>query len=402
MEQPRRLLPLILNITSMGVLAFAIITPALPDLAEELGVSRGAIGIVQGAVAVPGIFLAAYIGYLADRLGRRRVIRVSLVIFGVAGIASFFARDFWWLVAVRAVQGLGTSGLLSLGVVVIGDLFTGLERRWAMGINLAALTATTTLAPIVGGLLAQGGAFRPFLVFFLVIPVFFWAAKLPTDRPMTDMSPPVAHIRNGLRHLREKGRLSDFLGVLPMSFVTLGIFLGLGLTVLPLFLEEAFDLTVAKRGLIQAILSASSSTASVLSGRIGARFSTPAVLSTAFGLMVTGFTVIGLAPSLWVLAAGLIVLGSGTGSIFPLLQDFAASISPAEYRGALVGTWVSANRAGQFLGPTSGSAVAVGIGERSAYFGGAAVMAVVAAVWIPMRRLAARRVRSPDQGEPSS
>ena len=132
---PRRLLPLIMTVTGMGVLAFAIIAPALPDLADELGVSRGAIGLVQGAVAIPGIFLAAYIGYLADRLGRRRVIRISLVIFGTFGLACFFARDYKLLIAFRVLQGLGTSGLLSLPAVLIGDLFTGIERRWAMGRN---------------------------------------------------------------------------------------------------------------------------------------------------------------------------------------------------------------------------------------------------------------------------
>ena len=83
-QSPRRLLPLILTITGMGVLAFSVILPALPDLADELGVSRGQIGLVQGAVALPGIFLAALIGYLADRHGRRQVIRLSLLIFGGA------------------------------------------------------------------------------------------------------------------------------------------------------------------------------------------------------------------------------------------------------------------------------------------------------------------------------
>jgi hypothetical protein len=174
----RRLLPLIVTITGMGVLGFAIIAPALPDLADELGVSRGAIGLVQGAIAVPGIFLAGYIGYLADRVGRRRVIRTSLIIFGLAGLASFFARSYWLLIAARLLQGVGTSGLLGMGVVVIGDIFTGHRRRWAMGINIAGLTAVTTLAPIVGGFLAEGGAFRPFLVYVVAFPVFLWARRL--------------------------------------------------------------------------------------------------------------------------------------------------------------------------------------------------------------------------------
>lgn len=390
---PRRLLPLILAITSTGVLAFSIVSPVLPDLADELGVSRGAIGFLQGAVALPGIFLAAYIGYLADKLGRRRVVRVSLLVFGTFGLASFFAPNYEVLVAFRVLQGLGTSGLLSIGVVVIGDLFTGLERRWAMGLNLAALTATTTFAPVLGGFLAEGGAFRPFLVFVVAFPLFFWARKLPDpDRPQ-GLAPPITHIRNALGHLKEKGTLTDFLGVLPMSLLTLGVFLGLGLTVLPLFLENEFGLSSSQRGLIQSMLSAASSTASVLSGRIGARFSPTQVLSTSFALMVVGFTVIGLAPSLVVLPIGLIVLGFGTGSIFPLLQDYSASIGPAQYRGALVGTWVSANRVGQALGPTGGGALADGIGERASYFVGAAVMTVVGLVWLPTRRLARSRLK---------
>lgn len=393
-QSPRRLLPLILTITGMGVLAFSVILPALPDLADELGVSRGQIGLVQGAVALPGIFLAALIGYLADRHGRRQVIRLSLLIFGTAGLACFFARSFWWLVALRLIQGLGTSGLLSLGVVVIGDLFVGHERRWAMGINLAALTATTTLAPIAGGFLAEGGAFRPFLLFVVAFPVWWWARRLP-DRAadMPPPAPPLRHARAAFAEFRRRGTLSDFLGMIPMSFITLGLFVGLGLTVTPLFLEREFSLTVSQRGMVQAIGSAASSTASVLSGRIGRRFSPSRVLAVAFGLMVAGFTLIGAATSLWMVGLGLAVLGSGTGSIFPLLQDFAASAGPAEYRGVAVGVWVSANRLGQFAGPTTGTAIADTVGERQAYFGGALVMAVIASIWLPLRGVARRRVR---------
>ena len=387
---PRRLLPLIVTVTGMGVLAFAVIAPVLPGLADELGVSRGSIGLVQGAVAIPGIFLAAYIGYLADRFGRRRVIRVSLIIFGVFGLACFFARSYWVLVGFRILQGLGTSGLLSLGVVLIGDLFTGIERRWAMGINLAALTMTTTLAPIAGRFIAEGGAFRPFLIFFLAFPVFVMARRLPDPKGATKPSPPFRHLREAMQLLKREGKRSDFLGVLPMSLITLGVFLGLGLTVLPLFLEREFGLGVSQRGLVAAILSASSSLASVLSGRVGSLYTPRQVLTSAFTFMVVGFTVIGLAPSLWVLSLGLILLGLATGSIFPLLQDYSASVGPAHYRGMLVGTWVSANRVGQFAGPAGGTALAESIGDRRAYFAGAAVMGVIAVTWMPLRSLGKR------------
>ncbi len=389
---PKRILPLVMTITGMGVLAFSAILPALPDLADELGVSRAAIGWVQGIVAIPGVFLAAFIGYLADRYGRREVIRVSLVIFGVFGLALFFARDFRVLLLLRFLQGFGTSGLLSLGVVVIGDIFTGTDRRWAMGLNLAALTGVTTLAPIAGGLLAEGGAFRPFLLYALALPVWVWARMLP-DRPAAPPpSPPLRHIRAALGELRSRGLLSDFLGVLPMSFITLGVFLGVGLTVTPLFLEAEFALSAGQRGAVQAIGSAASSTASVMSGRVGARFSRSAILSGSFLLMVLGFSIVGLAPSLWFVALGLAVLGIGTGSIFPLLQDYSASVGSAAYRGALVGTWVSANRLGQWLGPAGGTVLAASIGDRQSYGIAALTMVLVFVVWRPLRVLARRRV----------
>jgi MFS family permease len=396
-RSPRRLLPLIVTITAMGVLAFSILVPALPELAEDLGVSRGAIGLVQSAVAVPGIFLAAFIGYLADRLGRRRVIRASLLIFGVAGLACFFARDFWLLVSLRFVQGLGTSGLLSLGVVVIGDLFTDAERRWAMGLNMAALTATTTLAPIAGGLLASGGTFWPFLVFALAFPVFFAARALPDGRTGVTAAP-LPHLRAGLRELRGRGRLSDFLGMLPMSFLTLGIFLGLGLTVTPLYLDREFGLTVAQRGLVQAVGAASSSVVSVMYGRIAARFARTRILSVALVGMVAGFVVLATSGTLWQVGIGLAMLGSSTGSIFPLLQEYSASAGPAEYRGVLVGTWVSANRLGQTTGPAVGTAVADGLGERQAFGIAAVLMAAVAATWRPLRRVGRRAVPSAPAG----
>jgi len=379
-------------ITGMGVLALSVIVPALPDLADELGVSRGAIGLVQGAVAVPGIVLAPYIGYLADRYGRRQVIRGSLIIMGVAGVAAFFARSFWPLVALRFLQGFGTSGLLSLGVVVVGDLFTGLERRWAMGLNLAGLTIMTTFAPILGGFLAEGGAFRPFLIFSVTAPVWVLARWLPGRTGLPPPAPPLRHLRAAFGELRRRRRLSDFVGILPVSFITLGTFVGLVLTVTPLFLERVFALTVSQRGMVQAIGSAASSTASILSGRVGSRLSPSVVLTGSFALIVTGLVVIGSAPSLWIVGFGLTLTGLGSGSIFPLLQDFSASAGPQQYRGALVGSWVSANRLGQATGPVAGTALAQSMGERTSYFMGAGLIGLVMVIWTPLRRLIARRL----------
>ncbi len=385
----RRLLPVVVAITGLGVLTFAVITPALPDLADELGVSRGAIGFVQGAVAVPGIFLAVVIGYVADRRGRRLVAVASLAVFGVAGLAGFWVRSFWPLVVLRAIQGIGTSGMLSLGVVVVGDLFPpGTRRRWALGINSAGITITAMISPVVGGLLADGGAFRPFLLFGLALPMIPFALLLP-GRPVGDLpARPLAHLGGMVAELRENHRFSDFAGLLPFSLVAMVVFVGFGFTVTPLYLERVFDIGASERGLIQAILSVGSSISTLNTARLAARFSPARVLNVSFVGIVAGFAVLAVAPSLWVVGAGLFVLGAALGLIFPLFQDFVASSVTGAFRGAAVGTWISSIRLGQSVGPVAGSGLAEGIGERPAYWLASVAMALLAVGWRPVRRLA--------------
>jgi MFS family permease len=389
-SEARRILPLIVAISGMGVLTFSLISPTLPDLADTLGVSRGLIGFVQGAVAVPGIFLALFIGYLADLKGRRFVGVGSLLVFGAAGVAGFFAREFWILVIVRAVQGLGTSGILSLGVIVISDLYpAGSQRRRALGINAAGLTATAIVAPIIGGALADGGVFRPYLVYAFAFPVAWWARRLP-GRPDGDPpDPPLRHARGMIRSLRADHKLSDFVGLLPFSLTMMVLFAGFAFTATPLLLERVFDVGSTGRGLLQSLMSVGLSTGSLLAAGLVERVGATVALSIATGLAAAGFLGGGLVPTLWLLAPLLALLGTGIGLTFPIFQDFVGSSVPANYRGAAVGTWVSSIRTGQFVGPIVASAVANGIGEQAAYLAAGVAATVVLISWRPLRRVAA-------------
>ena len=259
------MLPLIMGVAGFGVLTFTLIAPALPDLADALGVSRSTIGWVQGVVAMPGIFLALFIGYVYDRAGRNTVAVASLLVFGLAGMAGYFTRSFWPLVIVRAIQGIGTSGILSMGVIVIGDLFpAGPSRRWAIGLNSAGLTVTGLVAPILGGALAEIDPFAPFLVYGLAIPMAWFARKLPGVPTDAVVDRPVRHIQDTFVALRTRGRLADFLGLLPFAMFSLVVFVGLGSTATPLFLESEFGASSSLRGVIQAFLAVGSTTGALL------------------------------------------------------------------------------------------------------------------------------------------
>ena len=395
---PRRLLPVIVAISGMGVLTFSLITPALPDLATDLGVSRGSIGLVQGAVAIPGVFLAIVIGYVADVRGRRFMALAALAIFGVAGTAGFFVRSFWPLVVLRAIQGIGTSGLLSVGVVVVGDLFTGDERRWALGINSAGITLTALVSPTIGGVLADGGTFRPFLLFGLAVPLMWWARRLPGRPEGPPPEQPYRHMGAMFRSMRSRGTLSDFAGLLPFSLVAMIVFMGFAFTTTPLFLERVFDLDATARGLIISVLSVGSSISTLNTARLAARVGARPLFATTLAVLTGSFVAVALASELWMVAAGLFCLGLALGVMFPLLQDFVASSVQTEYRGVAVGTWISAFRLGQATGPILATVLAAGIGERPTYWIAAIVTAGLAVAWQPLRRVAAGWVGPPVEG----
>ena len=116
-------------------------------------------------------------------------------------------------------------------------------------------------------------------------------------------------------------------------------------------------------------------------------------MATAMGVTVAGYVAVGLAPNLWAVGLGLALVGGGYGSMTPLFQAFATSAGAPRYRGLLVGTWVTGNRVGMVAGPAAATAVAASLGERDSYLLGALVVGAVAVAWVPLRRLAAARLR---------
>jgi MFS family permease len=379
-------LAIAISVGAMGTLGFAVTSPILPDLADTFGVSRGAIGLVQASVSIPGVIFSAIIGYLADRLGRRRVVLVALALFTTFGLAGFVARSYWGLIGVRVIQGIGTSGILGVGIVLIGDTFEGRARTRAMGINITGVTIVSMSGPIISGLLASGGTFRSFLIFGIGVPLFAWATRMPSDAPSVAVEPPLRHFSAAIASLRRSGNLTDYAGLLLATLAGVFILHGLGLTVTPLFLESEFGTPVATRGIILAMFQTGIILVAMRVSGLITRYGTKPTLTIAFGLMAVGTTIAGTAPTQWIVAAGLAVAGVGFGLYIPMAQSFAAAVGGDVYRGVTVLVWVTIVRVAQVIGPPTGSNIADGIGPRPVYLAAAIGMALIAISWHPLRQ----------------
>ena len=132
---------------AMQVLAIGF---AAPSLAASFGLSIPQ-AIQAGTAFFVGMLLGAWgFGRLADRLGRRRVLIVTVLIDAVFGLASVFAGDFTLLLLLRLLTGVGVGGTLPVDYAMMAEFLppsrrgrwlVALEGFWAVGTILVALTA---------------------------------------------------------------------------------------------------------------------------------------------------------------------------------------------------------------------------------------------------------------------
>jgi putative MFS transporter len=132
---------------AMQVLAIGF---AAPSLAASFGLTIPQ-AIQAGTVFFLGMLLGAWgFGRLADRIGRRKVLIVTVLIDGVFGLASVFAQDFTLLLALRLLTGIGVGGTLPVDYAMMAEFLpprrrgrwlVALEGFWAVGTIAVALAA---------------------------------------------------------------------------------------------------------------------------------------------------------------------------------------------------------------------------------------------------------------------
>src|SRR3954454_21798501 len=117
------------------VLDASIVNVALPSIGDALDFSQDDLSWVVNAYTLTfGGFLLLG-GRMADLLGRRRMFIAGLILFAGASLAGGLAQSDIWLVAARAVQGLGAALLSPAALALVTTLFAeGAERNKALGV----------------------------------------------------------------------------------------------------------------------------------------------------------------------------------------------------------------------------------------------------------------------------
>ena len=159
------------------VIDASIVNVALPSIGSALHFSRDDLTWVVNAYTLTfGGFLLLG-GRMADLLGRRRMFMLGLILFSVASFAGGIAQSEGWLIAARAVQGLGAAIISPAALSIITTTFAeGAERNRALGIWGAVAGAGGAAGVLLGGILTSGLSWR--WVLFVNVPIGILAAAL--------------------------------------------------------------------------------------------------------------------------------------------------------------------------------------------------------------------------------
>lgn len=328
----------------MGV---SLISPVLPGLRDAFGVTDAQVGLVITIYTLPGAAIAPFAGLAADRLGRRRIIIPLLLIFGLAGSAIALTDSFTTVLALRFLQGIGASALITLAVTLIGDHYEGQQRSAAMGANGSVIASGAAFYPLVGGAL---GAIRwnvPFAFYGVAVVLGILAVFLLTE-PAVDTSRSFRAYLDEIRAVILSPAILAVNGAVLLVFL---LFYGAVLTAVPLLLSDDFGLGSDRIGILLSLVAVTSAAVSFMYGRFSRARTIPQLITIGFACYGSGLVGIAVADSIPLIGASLLVFGAGFGFMMPSVDLAIAEIVPEDLRAGTMGVRTSMLRVGQTIGP---------------------------------------------------
>ena len=165
-----------------------VITPILPAIADDLGVTIGRAGLIVTAYLLPyGLFQLVY-GPLADRTGHVRVICVALVGFAIGEVLCALAPGLTALVAFRLLTGIVAAAIFPLVLAWIGETVEYTHRQSVIGYTVMAASIGQVLSAAAGGFMAAVVSWRTIFLLdgllALAIAVLMLRGGLPARKPV--------------------------------------------------------------------------------------------------------------------------------------------------------------------------------------------------------------------------
>jgi MFS transporter, DHA1 family, multidrug resistance protein len=173
--------------STIGPFAIDMYLPALPTIAADLHASTTATQMTLMSFFVAFGLCQLVYGPVSDMAGRKPPLYFGLGLFTVASIGCALSPSIGWLIAFRAMQGIGASAVMVIPRAIVRDLHTGIEATRLMALMMLVFSVAPILAPLGGSALIVPFGWRAVFVAVTIAAVLaltLTATLLPETRPV--------------------------------------------------------------------------------------------------------------------------------------------------------------------------------------------------------------------------
>jgi EmrB/QacA subfamily drug resistance transporter len=216
-RHPRWILAATILASGLAFIDGSVVNVGLAAIGADLKAGASDLQWVINAYLLPLGALLLLGGAAGDRYGRARLLIFGTLLFGAASVGCALAPGLPWLLAARAVQGVGAALLMPNSLAILGTSFSGEARGRAIGIWAAVGAVLGAAGPVLGGWLIDSVGWRA--IFFINLPLALGAVLLALIF-VTDVKP-----QKGAPALDAPG---GFLATAALGAITWGLTIGAG------------------------------------------------------------------------------------------------------------------------------------------------------------------------------
>ena len=333
----------------LPVLGAVLLAPVLPRMQAHFADVAGSAVMVPIVLTLPALMialLAPFAGLLADRLGRKPLLLVSMALYVICGVLPLWLESLPAIVASRAGIGLAEAGIMTCCTTLMGDYYSGARRERLFALQMVATSLSAAVFIALGGFLGQNDWRTPFALYavgLIFLPLMAWKLWEPQPQPLARTGQSQANITPGKFPWRALTPMYALALLAGLSLFIVPVQAGYLLNLLHVDAPQQIGMTMGANQLGVLV--------GALSFRLFSGVRSQHLLLIAYVLAGVGGLLMANAGSHAQVVVAVLVNGLGIGLMLPTLITWIMAQVGFDQRGRAAGCFTAAIFAGEFISP---------------------------------------------------